>query len=134
VFEGKMNAPGYIEVLENGLKPYINKLPLPSNCQFMQDNNPKHTSKAVREWLEKENVFWWKTPPESPDLNTIENMWHKLKEYLKIRVKTRSKEELIDGVISFWKTVDIEKCQKYILHVKKVVPKVIELNSEPPGY
>jgi len=26
-------------------------------------------------------IKWWKTPPESPDLKSVENLWHELKEF-----------------------------------------------------
>ena len=45
----------------------------------MADNDPKHTSKAAREFLEENDMFWWRTPAESPDLNPIEKVWHELK-------------------------------------------------------
>ena len=100
----------------------------------MQDNDPKRTSKAAGEWMENEGVSWWKTPAESPDLNPIENLWHELKEYIRREVKPTTKEELVQGIISFWDTVDRVKCHKYIRHLKKVIPRVIALNGDATGY
>ncbi len=132
IFEGKMNATGYINVLESGLIPYLNTIN--SNPRFMQDNDPKHTSARVGIWLQQNNINWWKTTAESPDLNPIENLWHELKEYLRRVVKPRTKDQLISGIHEFWETVTIEKCRKYVGHLKKVVPKVIEMNGGPTGY
>lgn len=69
-----------------------------------------------------------------PDLNPIENVWHKLKEYLRREIKPTIKSELIEGINQFWDTVTIDKCKKYINHIKKVVPRVIEKNGGPTGY
>lgn len=49
---------------------------------------------------------------ESPDLNSIENLWHELKEYLRKHVKPRREADLVQGIISFWRTVTVEKCIK----------------------
>ncbi len=49
-------------------------------------------------------------------------------------VKPTKKEELVNGIKAFWKTVDVRKCCKYIGHLKKVIPKVIELKGEATGY
>ena len=127
-----MNAMGFIEVQKSGLLPYLENID--PNARFMQDNDPKHTSRAAGEWLEESGVNWWKTPPESPDLNPIENLWHELKEYQRRVVKPKTKEELIGGIIQFWNTVDTAKCTKYIRHLKKVVPKVIAVEGGPTGY
>ena len=48
------------------------------------------------------------TPPESPDLNPIENMWHELKEYIRREVKPRTKDELVEGIKEFWGLVSGE--------------------------
>lgn len=94
----------------------------------------KHTSNYAIDFLQRKNVNWWKTPAESPDLNPIENMWHELKEFNRREVNLQTKDELVAGIIKFWGTVTVEKCQKYINHLKKVIPKVIELNGAATGY
>ena len=93
----------------------------------MQDNDSKHTSRVVKAFFEENSINWWRTPPESPDLNPIEDLWHKLKFYLESRVKPRTKQELIDGIKKFWsKKITVQKCNKYIDHVLyKAIPDVI---------
>uniref|UniRef100_A0A1X7T832 Tc1-like transposase DDE domain-containing protein n=1 Tax=Amphimedon queenslandica TaxID=400682 RepID=A0A1X7T832_AMPQE len=128
-----MNSAGFIEVLENELIPYTQHLN-PSQ-RLMQDNDPKHSSKKVKEWLEANKINWWKTPPESPDLNPIENLWHELKEYVRRVVQPQRKEELVKGIMDCWETVNRRKCRKYIGHLRKVISKVIECNNGgPTGY
>ena len=100
----------------------------------MQDNDPKHTSKLAQEFMVNNNINWWRTPAESPDLNPIENLWHELKEYIRRETKPTTKAELIQGILEFWETVDIEKCNRYINHLKKVMPRVIEVNGQATGY
>ena len=100
----------------------------------MADNDPKHTSGAAQQFLEEMGIFWWRTPAESPDLNPIENMWHELKEFIRREVKPTTKEELIDGIQTFWRTVDVAKCSKYIRHLRKVIPKVVEVEGAATGY
>ena len=101
----------------------------------MQDNDPKHTSKKVQEFFEEEGVNWWKTPAESPECNPVENLWHELKEFLRRELKPSCKDELVKGICRFWEdSVDVARCGKYISHLRKVIPKVIEMKGRPTGY
>ncbi len=100
----------------------------------MQDNDPKHTSRFAQQFMMSTGVNWWATPPESPDCNPIENLWHELKEYMRREVKPTTKQELVDGIVAFWATVDVAKCTRYIRHLRKVIPRVIELNGAATGY
>ena len=127
-----MNADLYVEILNNCLVPFLQQT-YPDGHRFMQDNDPKHTSRRAQGFFTEQNINWWKTPPESPDANPIENLWHELKEFVRHEVKPKTKDELIQGIIRFWDTVDIEKCRKYIGHLKKVLPKIIEV-GEATGF
>ena len=100
----------------------------------MQDNDPKHTSRLASQFFADKQINWWKTPPESPDCNPIENIWHEMKEYLRREVKPHTKQELIDGVQEFWQTVDVAKCTRYIRYLRKVLPRVVELQGCATGY
>ena len=130
---GIMDAPAYIDILQQTLLPFIRSV-YPDTHRFMQDNDPKHMSRVCQTFLEDNGINWWRTPPESPDLNPIENLWHELKEYLRKEVKPRTKDELIDGIEEFWGSVSGEKCRKYIRHLHKVIPRVIELGGAATGY
>ena len=134
LFDGIMDAPLYIEILDNTLLPFIHSVFPEGFCRFMQDNDPKHTSNLANHYFESMGVYWWRTPPESPDCNPIENLWHELKEYLRREIKPRTKQELVEGILEFWETVDIDKCKRYIRHLRKVIPRVIELNGDATGY
>ena len=67
-------------------------------------------------------------------MNPIENLWHELKHFLRTTVKPRNKEELVAGIQRFWGSVTPEKCQRYIDHLQKVIPAVVEREGRASGY
>ena len=104
-----MNAPLFISILRSTLLPFIKDI-YPDGHRFIQDNNPKYCSKLAQKFYKEEGVNWWPTPPESPDMNPIVNLWHELKEYIRREVKCTSKAELIAGIKAFWETVTVKEC------------------------
>jgi hypothetical protein len=88
----------------------------------------------AQDFYKEMDMEWWRTPAELPDLNPIENMWHKLKENIRRKAKPRIKEELMDAIKSFWETVDVAKCHRYIYHLRKVIPAVIDCEGQATGY
>ena len=93
VFELIMDVEFYTQILQWYLVPFVRANFADGTHCFMQDNNPKHKSCTAQNFFEANSINWWKTPPESPDLNPIENLWHELKEHLRARVKPHNKAE-----------------------------------------
>ena len=82
--------------LNNNLLPFL-EAEYPDGHQYMQDNDPKHTSWYAQWWYE---INWWKTPASSPDLDTVEHIWHTLREFLCNEYKPPKLSELKQGIKS----------------------------------
>ena len=42
--------------------------------------------------------------------------------------------ELVEGMCDFWATINATKCRKYIGHLRKVFPGIIDLDGAATGY
>ena len=134
IFDQVMDAPLYIGILREFLLPFIEKKFHGCEYRFMQDNDPKHTSRKAREFYEVEGINWWPTPASSADINPIERVWRELKFFIARHVKPLTKKELVAGICLFWKTrMTPQKCIRYIAHTHDVLPKIIEEEGEFTG-
>ena len=59
---------------------------------------------------------------------------HELKHFLRVVVKPMNKDKLVAGIKAFWDTVTPEKCTKYINHLHKMHPAVVECQGRASGY
>ena len=50
--------------------------------------------------------FSYRPTHRVPDTNPIKNLRHELKEYVRCEVKPIKQQELVNGIINFWKSVD----------------------------
>ena len=78
--EGIMDQHMYKFILENFSWFTIKHYNLvPSSVMFQQDNDSKHTSKRVQEWLKLQPCQLLQWPVQSPYLNPIKHFWALLK-------------------------------------------------------
>ncbi|KAJ4449787.1 hypothetical protein ANN_01191 [Periplaneta americana] len=74
---------------------------------FQQDNHPIHTANRIQRWFTRRRdvdpVDW---PPNSPDMNPIQNLWAAVKRILRSnwaeQPPVRTSEELWDRVLDAW--------------------------------
>lgn len=69
---------------------------------FQQDNDPKHSSRLVQDWIQQKGIDVLDWPPYSPDLNPIENLWADLKRRVEKR-NAKNLKELKEHVENEWK-------------------------------
>ena len=97
-----MNQHVYREIITNHLEPSAQQLFPDGNYLFQQDNDPKHKARTVMTYLKEKNipqlVDW---PPQSPDLNPIENLWSILDRNLQDR-NPNNEGELFQQLMEGW--------------------------------
>lgn len=137
VYDGTMKSVDYQHILDTTFKETVKYYNLDLSKIYLQhDNDPKHTSDSTKTWLKdnKINVLanW---PPQSPDLNPIEHIWHHLK--LKLSAyDTRAKgvHDLWERVDKEWNTFTEEECKRYIDSMPKRIQAVIDAKGGPTRY
>jgi transposase len=92
VFAGAVNREKFKEYLKTHLVPTLK----PGDIVIM-DNLRTHKVDGVAELIQSAGAFLIYLPPYSPDLNPIEEMWSKIKAYLR-KVKARTSGTLENAI------------------------------------
>jgi transposase len=134
--EGKMNAEQYVDILENNLLPSMEESGISlEDVIFQQDNDPKHTSKRAKEWMEDNNITLLDWPPQSPDLNPTEHLWnHMKKELCQYPTQAKGVWEVWDRVAKVWGEIEPEVCQKLIESMPRRIAAVIKAKGGHTKY
>ena len=60
-----MDQHRYLNIIQTVMLPHA-EWEMPLKCQFMHDNGPKHTAKAVKKWFVYHNIDVMNWPAQSP--------------------------------------------------------------------
>lgn len=109
---GIMDQFVYVNILKKHLLPFANEN-LAQDWIFQADNDPKHTSKRAKNFLESKqiNVMTW--PSQSPDLNPIEHLWNDVDKIIKQK-KPSNLDALYAIIEETWKNIPIDRCLSLI--------------------
>jgi len=131
--KGIMDQHQYHSILVRHAIPSGNRIFSNGRWVFMHDNDPKHTSRATRaymDWLGLDPEEW---PSQSPDLNPIENLWS----YLDWRLRDRhcgSLEELWAALQEGWNSIPVDYLTKLVESMPRRLQAVIDAKGYPTKY
>jgi hypothetical protein len=135
--EGSQNQHTYTELLQKYLVPEFEaaKRAFGINFIFMQDNAPCHKTRKVISFLERKRIPTLDWPPQSPDLNPIENIWNiiKTRRYKKFGIP-HSKVELIEQIFKIWEELTVEDAENCIGNMERRFQEVVRMNGRPTRY
>src|SRR5713226_1137107 len=134
--EGRMDGDQYVAILEDHLVPSIEESGIfEEEAIFQQDNEPKHTSKKAKKWMEDHNISLLDWPPQSPDLNPIECLWKHIKsELTKYPTQPKGVWEIWERVAEVWDKIRPEVCQDLIESMPRRVQAVIKAKGGDTKY
>lgn len=125
---GIMKKEQYKQILQRNAIPSGFRL-IGNGFVLQQDNDPKHSSKLCKKYLERKeaegvlkNMVW---PPQSPDLNPIELLWEELDRTVRHRCPS-SQEDMWNALQESWSSISMETIQKLIARMPRLVKKVIK--------
>jgi len=103
IVDGTVNGNKYITILQKCMVPSAQQL-FHGQYLFQDDNVPCHRAKTFTNWKRQNKIQTLDWPAQSPDLNPIENLWHKVALEISRRRPT-TKRELIESLIATWNRV-----------------------------
>ncbi|KAG2457221.1 TCB1 transposase, partial [Polypterus senegalus] len=131
--KGKMTAAMYRDILDENLLQSALDLRLRRRFIFQQDNDPKHTAKISKEWLQDNSVNVLEWPSQSPDLNLIEHLWR----VLKMAVHRRFPSNLMElerCCKDKWAKLAKDRCAKLVASYSKRLEAVIAAKGASTKY
>ena len=126
-----VTAKSYLNILKEKLKETMEI----HDCNyFMQDGAPVHTAKIVKEWFNKNNIQCLDWPPQSPDLNPIENMWHFVKRELN-NYDTTNRAKLEAAIKDVWcRGLRLDNFIKYADSMPERIRELLRAKGGPTSY
>lgn len=131
---GGINAQKYIaNIIPKVVRFRDDRFP---NLIFQQDNGPSHRARITKQTFASHGIELMEWPPNSPDLNIIENVWAWMKHWLynHYDTETLSLKELQEAIYKAWEAVPASLLINLARSMPDRLRKVLENNGGHSGY
>lgn len=137
LFKENMTAAMYCDILRDTLLPATNRLYGNRRWTYVHDNDPKHTARLTQEYVAnnvRNMVLVDDWPPNSPDLNPIENLWATLGERITKQNPT-SLATMKKLIKKEWKNIATPEIRKKLIDsIPFRLKEVIRIKGAATGY
>lgn len=131
--DGIMDKNHYLNILKNNLIQSAEKMGLNNTFKFYQDSDSKHKSRIVQEFLLYRCPKILQSPPQSPDLNPIENLWDELDRKIR-KTPITSIAELKQRLATEWSNITVEYLKKITNNMPNRLRHVLKQNGYATKY
>lgn len=108
VVDGPVDGSVFLAYVEHCLAPSLRQ-----GDVVVMDNLSAHHVQGVRAAIEAVGANLWYLPPYSPDLNPIEQLWSKVKAWLR-RAKATTFDSLSNAIADALRDITPDECSNYL--------------------
>ena len=133
--DGNINSAKYIDILDRNLWPVVVWYFEGKEHLFMDDNAAVHRAHTVENYKHQNEVTSMEWPAQSPDLNTIENIWvYMKKELQKSAVDITTKNDFLREIQSVWRNIELDYIRNLYQSISDRLNNVIEMKGHLTKY
>lgn len=131
--DGRMTADAYIDIISENLEESLIKCGLENKFIFQQDNDPKHKACKTMNFFRASKIKLLEWPPQSPDLNPIENMWSILDDKL-VKSAVTNKTQFFEILKKTWDDIEDKYLRNLVESMPRRLQKVIKAKGGATKY
>ncbi len=120
-------------MLERFMLPSADKLYGEADFIFQQDVAPAHTAKGTKSWFNDHGVTVIDWSANSPDLNSIYNLWSIVKRKMR-DIRLNNTDDLKAAIKATWASITPEQCHKLIAFMPRRIDAAIHAKGGPTKY
>lgn len=126
-----LTSKSYCQIIKS---EYVDK-GYSTRYKMVQDNDTRHVSGFSRNYFNENRILTISDfPPESPDLNILENIWYYVKKRIYLNPYPRNLHELKDKFFKEFYAISSEVIVNYYNSIKRRLKAVIDSNGGVTKY
>ena len=132
---GNWSPRDLLALLRDQLLPSIEWDPTQRRCRaFLIDNDGRHHNRELKAFMEENGMLRVNfQPSNSPDLNPIENVFHIMKESVRVDAPS-TEDELRRSVVKAWETLSADTLRSLFDSMPRRMQQVVDCNGDRIPY